>query len=208
MILTLLAGMAWAELPPPSLEQHLADHTWISARAELDAGNAEQALLTLNAFQTHVTDAPNLHALAARAHVVVGDRIAAKREYTMAVAADPDYTLAWFSLAELYSEDAQWSDAETAWENVQRLVPNGPDAEVAPRRRAEAAAYQGDAEAFETHLREAIQRGFDLTDILASPEWRAFYADPALQDSVRKMVIVYAGPDALERIEHPIRSTP
>lgn len=200
--------MAWAELPPPSLEQHLADHTWTRARAELDAGNAEQALMTLSAFQTHVTDAPNLHALAARAHVALGDRDAAKQECATAVASDPNYTLAWFSLAELYSQDAQWSEADTAWENVQRLVPNGADADLAPRRRAEAAAYRGEAEAFETHLREAIRRGFNLTDVLASPEWRAFYADPALQDSVRKMMTVYAGPEALERLERPLRSIP
>jgi tetratricopeptide (TPR) repeat protein len=208
VILPLLIGMASAELAPPSLEQHLADHTWSLVRIELDAGNAKQALATLNAFSTHVTDAPNLHTLAARAHIALADRTSAKREYSTAAGAAPDYTLAWFSLGELHSEDAEWAEADIAWAHVECLLPNGPDADVGPRRRAAAAAHQGNANAFETHVREAIRRGFDLTDVLASDEWHAFYANPALQDSVRQMITVYAGPEAMERLERPLRPTP
>src|SRR5690606_3485539 len=97
----------------------------------------------------------------------------------------------------------RYDEAKSAFEQVTRLISKGPGAVIGPRRLAEIAAHQGDAEAFETQIREALRRGFSFRDIAGLPNWQRFYADPRLQDSVVKMITVYGDRRVLETLATP-----
>ncbi|HHO50436.1 MAG TPA: tetratricopeptide repeat protein [Deltaproteobacteria bacterium] len=208
-------ALAQAELPPPGLDRALARDRWHEVNAILEGGCAYQRLLAAVACAEGVTDAAIAHAdafqdalfhdagleyLAGLAHRYAGEDPKAIARYRAAIALDPAYDAAWYDLGELYLKGGRYAQADEAFTRVQELVSGGANAWLGPWRRAEVAALQHDAEGFEAHIKEALQQGFSFRSIAGLPNWRRFYADPALQDTLSKLLTVYAEPDVIESL--------
>lgn len=108
---------------------------------------------------------------------------------------------AWYDLGELRLSQGRFADAQPCFQRVTDGLVHGPDAWRAPLRLAETAAHQGDAPLFESALREALRRGWDLRQLPALPHWRPFLDDPALRDALTKLITVYGDPDLIRQLE-------
>ena len=108
---------------------------------------------------------------------------------------------AWHDLGEILLQDSRFDEAAEAFAHVTELVDTGPKSWLGPWREAEVAAHQGRPEAFEKHMKLALQRGFSFRTIRGLPNWRQFYADPVMGPSVTKLVTVYGTPDILKSLE-------
>lgn len=203
-MILLLAALALSSVPPPSFEEHLGLRAWHRVDALVEAGRYEEAIAEADSFQQTVVPTAGLHYLVGLSWRRLHDDQRAETALLASVALDPDYVAPWYDLGEIWLVAGRWSDAERAWKRVSELVPAGAHCELGPLRLAEVAAHQRDATAFETHLREALHRGFHFRSIRAEPQWRDFYADPMLRDSVAKMVTVYGDPALLDDLSRPL----
>jgi hypothetical protein len=205
---------ASAEVPLPDYRDVVVQRTWHDVDSLIEAAcsgppgaqtcNEEplvEAIQTATAFQDVVTEDARLEYLLGLAYLSKGDRAAGRAHLEGAVQLDPDRPDAWHDLGEVYLQDGQMDEAGEAFGHVTRLVDSGSKAWLGPWRQAEVAAHQGDPEAFETHMKLALKRGFTFRTIRGLPNWRRFYADPRMQSSIRKMVTVYGTPDVLESLE-------
>ena len=91
-------------------------------------------------------------------------------------------------------------DAERAFTEVAKRKTTGDNAWVGEWRLAEVAAFRHDPVAFERHIVTALERGFTFRNVMGLPNWRGFYADPALRDTLDKLLSVYADPDVKESL--------
>lgn len=210
-----MVALALAELPPPGLDRALARDRWHEVNAILEGGCAYQRLLAVITCADGVTDAAIAHAdafqralfkdagleyLAGLAHRYAGEDPRAIARYRSALALDPAYDAAWYDLGELYVKGGRYAQADEAFARVCELVSEGENAWLGPWRRAEVAALQHDAVRFEAHIKEALELGFSFRSIAGLPNWRRFYADEALQDTLSKLLTVYAEPDVIESL--------
>lgn len=209
MIAGLLASAAVAAPPLPTYEQVLARDAWRRVNARLEAGCrvdpaqggvvcepgvTDGVLGAVDAFSaTLFPDGPlaYLGGLAAR---YAGDAAEAERRYRAALALDPTLVEAWYDLGELLLASGRGDEARRAFTEVSTRVTTGPTAWLGPWRLAEVAADGHDAATFEAELQEALRRGFTFRQIAGLPNWRAYYADPALHDTLRGLLVVYADP--------------
>ncbi len=122
----------------------------------------------------------------------------AERRYRQVIAWDPDDEAAHYDLGEILLSQGRLDEAAVAFARVVELRTEGAGAWVGPWRMAEVSAWRGDAAAMETHLREALRRGFSFRTVAGTPNWATFYANPALRDPLRKLVTVYGDPAILE----------
>lgn len=217
MVLLLLARLAAAELPPPDYGLHLATleyrrvyalltHScrWSATdRAFACTDDLDRAIERARAFQDTVLPDAGLEYLIGLAWRYKGDDRRATRAYREAIALDPTLDTAWYDLGEVLLVQGELDAAEEAFLHVAELVTDGTNAWVGPWRLAEVAAHRRDATSFERHLREALRRGFTFRNIEGLPNWKRFYADPALRDAIAKLVTVYAEPSVLESLETP-----
>lgn len=202
-MLLLLVGLALAEVPLPSWRDELAVQRWHEVDALLTAGQAEEAIAAVRRFEARVTPDARLAYLEGLAHRQLGDNRAAERAYVRSVDMDPARQDAWYDLGELYLVQGRYDEADVAFGHVEELVDRGDRAWLGPWRRAEVAGWRRDPDAFEAHLREALRRGFTFREIEGRDNWRAFYADPVLRDSIRKLVTVYGDDSTLDSLEAP-----
>ena len=91
--------------------------------------------------------------------------------------------------------------ARTAFTHVRDLRSEGDLAWIGPWRLAEVAALDHDAARFEADIKVALRRGFSFEHIAGQPNWRAFYADPALTDTLDKLLTVYATSEVRESLK-------
>ena len=180
----------WASVNA-SVEAACTRPRFIGQAATCRADELHLAIDRATRFQREVTPDGGLEYLIGLAHRYLGDTAEAERHYRRATALRPDDQGAWNDLGEMHLASGRWAEAEVAFTHVARLVPEGPSAWIGPWRLAEVAAQQHDAARFEDHLREALRRGFTFRTIAGLPNWKGFYADPALSDSIEKLVTVY-----------------
>ncbi|MCB9697407.1 MAG: tetratricopeptide repeat protein [Alphaproteobacteria bacterium] len=211
----MITGLAWglsalASPPLPSYREELANVRWREVDAILTAGCAfdrfqggvvcgegvtDHAIERADAFQRALFHDAGLEYLAGLASKYAGDEREAARRYEAALALDPELVEAWYDLGEIRLAQGRYDDARTAFERVDQLGTDGKVPWLGPWRLAEVAAHQGDADAFEAHLERALAAGFSFRQIEGLPNWKAFYADPAIGPSLRKMLTVYGTPD-------------
>ncbi len=214
----LLADLAAAEVPFPSYRAELARRRASEVNELLERGCAWEKLLasfvcapgvvdaavgSVDAFQSALFHDAGLEYLAGLAYRYTDDDARARKRYEAALALDPESVEAWYDLGEIHLSAGKLDRAEQAFSEVAKRRTRGPNAWVGPWRLAEVAAFRHDAVAFEEHIETALERGFTFRQIAALPNWRTFYADPALRDTLDKLLTVYADPEVRESLESP-----
>jgi tetratricopeptide (TPR) repeat protein len=209
VILAGLAALAHGAPPLPTYEQVLARDAWRRVNGRLEAGCAFDPRLggvacaegttagvvaAVEAFSSTLFPDGPLSYLAGLASRYAGDRAEAERWYRAALALDPTLAEAWYDLGELLLADGRTAEAREAFTEVAARVSTGPTAWLGPWRLAEVAAAEHDAQAFEAHLHDALRRGFTFRQIAGLPNWKAYYADPALHSTLVALLAVYADP--------------
>lgn len=222
MSLLLLAALARAEPELPSYREEVVVAAWtamddaitracrwpegqrgVGAPLACSELALDRAIDEGRAFERQVTPDARIRYLTGLATRHRGDLRAAERLLGEAVALDPGRAEAWFDLGELRAGRQDWAGAAEAFARVTALVPTGPRAWPGWLQRAQIAALQGDAAAFEHHLREALRHGFTFRMIVGQPAWRGFWADPRIQPTLEQMLSVYASEDVRESLETP-----
>lgn len=216
MILALLPLLAHAELPLPSWREERIRAEWAAVNARIEAAcsppkfigqpvvcdvpNVRAAIARATAFQEVVAEDGGLEYLIGLGHRYLGEDDVAEAHYERAVKLSPDDQGAWYDLGELYMASNRLDQAQGAFTRVSELTAASPSAWVGPWRLAEVAAARHDPVAFEAQMREALRRGFSFRTIAGLPNWKAYYADPALRDSIEKLVTVYGDPRILDSL--------
>jgi len=214
-MLGLWLGLAAATVPLPHYGEALADAKWYAVDKVLtngcgfdpqasavvcEEGTTSLAREMAEDFQRIVTPSVGLTYLVGLSHRYDGNNTQAITWYRRAIAIDEGYEAAWYDLGELHLVDGRFNAAAEAFEKVAELVPEGETAWVGPWRRAEVAAHQQQPEVFETWMRRALELGFSFRHIENSPPWKGFYADPAMRDSIEKLITVYGTPQTLDTL--------
>lgn len=215
-MIALLAGVAWAEVPLPSYREVLAHQRWVEVDDVLTDGCAvdrfpvvctegavDRALALVDAYQRQVATDAGLEYLAGLANRYGGREREAVRRYKAALALDPGRADAWYDLGEIRMANGDLAEARSCFERVRDLRSDGELAWVGPWRLAEVAALGHDPAEFERQIKDALRYGFSFRQIAGQQNWRAFYADPALTDSIDKLLTVYAEPEVLESLRPP-----
>lgn len=211
-VLLLLVSLAHADVPLPDYDRTLARATWVEVDRLLQRGcgydpqagalvcsdEVHEAIDRARAFQEIVFEDAALQYLVGLGYKYQGKDGRAKRAYRAAIELDPTLVEAWYDLGEILLAEHQLDEAEQAFQKVAELLPSGDRSWLGLWRLAEVAAHRGDAAAFEERLKEALKRGFSFQTVAGLPNWKAFYADPALRDSIEKLVTVYGTRDVLE----------
>ncbi|MBX2798460.1 MAG: tetratricopeptide repeat protein [Myxococcales bacterium] len=216
--LWLWADVAAATVPLPDFREALARQRWREVDELLTRGCAPQpqlkvvmcqegvtkaALEHIDAFRDQVFEDAGLEYLAGLAHRYDGEDAAAIRRLRAALRLDPAHRAAWYDIGELYLKGGRYDKATEAFERVSELLADGENSWLGPWRLAEVAAHQSDAATFEGHIKRALQRGFSFQHIAGLPNWQRFYADPALTDTIDKLLTVYAAPGIADTLRQP-----
>ena len=212
MILLLLTA-ARAEIPLPSYRDELARQRWVEVNTLLEEGCAvatfpvlckegatERAIAHADAWQEAVARDGSLEYLAGLAHRYAGREDEAIRRYTSAIALDPERAEAWYDLGEIRMSRGDLAGAREAFTHVRDLRAEGEMAWIGPWRLAEVAALAHDASGLEQNIKDALRHGFSFRQVAGQPNWRGFYADPALTDTLDKLLTVYADPGVRESL--------
>lgn len=197
----LLAAIALAETPFPSYRDATGRAAWIEIDELIEAGRYDDALTEADKFERSVMTTAGIAYLRGLAWRGKGDPKRAETELLRAIALDPDYESPWYDLGEIQMVQGRYDEAEKAFAEVARLTKDTPRAMIGPWRLAECAAAQHDPAGFEEHIREALRSGFSFRQIAGLPNWQAYYADPAMRDSIEKMITVYGDRDVLTTLE-------
>lgn len=191
MLALLLCLGVGAEVPLPDYRQELAAQRAWEVQEHIQQGELDEAIASARRYQRKLGEDAQLQYLMGWALSGTETPDQAEPCYRRAVELRPDYTEAWIQLGEFYTRQQRIEPAREAWTAVSQQLTRGERAWLGPLRLAEVAAMDGDAPGLETHLREALRRGFSFKDISSVPRWQAWYADPTLHDSIDKMVTVY-----------------
>ncbi len=210
-----LAVVASAALPLPDYGAELARARWHQLDELLETGCrydpqalamacedgvTERVREGARAFEKAVVEDAGLAYMVGLAYKFEGNDRAAVTAYERAIRLDPTYDAAWYDLGETWLIQGELTQAAEAFERVAELRDSGEAGWLGPWRRAEVAAHLHDAEGFERWMRLALERGFSFRHIAGLPNWKAFYADPALHDSVVKLLTVYGTDEVLDSL--------
>jgi len=204
----LAAGLALAEIPLPSWKEERVRAEWHAVDAALTeacqmprfAGQAvactpdrvRAAQARAQAFQATVVPDAGLQYLIALGHRWLGEDEDAIRAYEATLALDDADVAAWYDLGELRFARGELDAARAAFTRVSDALVDDPRrGMLGPWRLAEVAAAQHDTAEVERQLKEALRRGFSFRQIEGLPNWKAYLADPALTDTLEKLITVY-----------------
>jgi len=176
---------------PLGNEVHLSDDVTAKYR---------EALRIAQNFETQVVETSGLAYLRGLTWRQMGDLSKAEFHYLRSIRLDENAADAWYDLGEIQFIQNRLPEARISFEHVSRLITTGPNAWRGPIRIAEVAGTQRDVVGFEANIREALRRGFSLHQIRGQPNWKAFYQDELLRDSVQKLIRVYGDPSILKSL--------
>jgi len=215
VITLLLVTAARAELPLPSYRDELAKEraavvnrmleencAWERFLASMVCrpGVVEAAVESVDAFERALFRDAGLEYLAGLAYRYADDDTRARRRYEAALELDPGRVEAWYDLGEIHLSAGNLDEAERAFTEVAKRHTEGDTAWLGDWRLAEVAAFRHDPVGFERHIVAALEVGFTFRQVMGLPNWRGFYADPALRDTLDKLLTVYADPDVKESL--------
>lgn len=212
-MIVLLVAAAFAEIPLPSYRDELVDQRWEEVNGLLTEGCAvdrypvmckegtvDRAIAHAEAFQRSVVRAASLEYLAGLANRYGGRDDEAIRRYQAAIALDANRADAWYDLGEIWMSRGDTAEARRAFEQVRTLRSEGELAWFGPWRLAEVSALEHDPVGLELNIKDALRKGFSFRQIAGQENWRGFYADPALTDTLDKLLTVYADPGVRESL--------
>ena len=216
---------AHAEVPLPSYREALATSAWYRVNELIEHANhlaSEElsdvplgsevdltpkvsqkyleALQLAEKFEAQVMETSGLAYLRGLTWRQMGDLKKSENHLRRSIKLDSTAPDAWYDLGEILFIQEQYAEARQCFEEVSLLLTTGPNAWRGPIRVAEVAGHQGDVASFEANIREALRRGFSLHQIGGQPQWKSFYADERLKDSVQKLVKVYGDPSILKSL--------
>lgn len=213
-LLVAALGVAHAEMPLPSYREAVVREAWhaIDDKIELAKSGSDVDVEMLaeagregEQFQRQVVEDGSIEYLVGLSWRLRDDVDRARKHWEHAAELDPAYLPTWYDLGEVYLIGGEFEKAEAAFEKVAELAPTKS---LGHRRLAETAAHRHDAEKFEAHVREALARGFSFREIETLPNWHGFYADPAIRDSIEKLVTVYGNPATLDALRKGAEQLP
>lgn len=211
-----LLATATATVPLPSYREELARDRWHEANTLLEQGCrferalggvvcsegvTDKVIELVDTFERALFPDAGLAYLAGLASKYAGDERGAVRRYEAALALEPDLVEAWYDLGEIRMTQGRYDEARAAFEEVAALRSEGEMAWIGPWRLAEVAALQHDARAFEEHIGRALELGFSFRQVIGLPNWKTFYADPALRPALDRLLTVYADEDVRRSLE-------
>lgn len=196
-VVCLLLGAALA-VPSPTDFREVVHQ---SAAAELEALNAAgdfaEVLKQGARFEAHVEGAALVRYEMAYAANRLGQDHKALRLYTRALALQPDLAIALYDRGELRLVSG---DAAGARADFEAAAAARPDHWAVHFRLAHLAGMDGDPDALETHLVEALRHGFDFRTILQDPDWKAWATHPQLGQVLRRLIVVYSDEALYEQL--------
>ena len=192
----LVGGLGAA--PLPSYRDHVLSEAWNEVDDLVTRGKTDEAIARAQAIEDALGPDGSLEYLIGLSYRLKADPGRAEVHLRRATALSPDRPDAWSDLGEILLASGRYDEAAPCWQNVTRLLPRGPNAWIGPWREAEVAAWQGRPEAFEAHLRLALERGFTFQTVEGQANWKRFYADPALHDVLDQLLTVYATPSTVK----------
>lgn len=199
--LWLATAPAVAAGPLPSYRDHVMSEAWNEVDDLVTRGKHDEAIARAQAIQDALGPDGALAYLIGLSYRLKGDPGRAEVHLRRATTLAPDRPEAWSDLGEILLATGRYDEAAPCWANVTRLVPTGPHAWLGPWREAEVAAGLGQPEAFESHLRRALERGFSFRTVEGLPNWRRYYADPALHEPLQKLLTVYGTPETIQTLQ-------
>jgi tetratricopeptide (TPR) repeat protein len=209
--------VALAAVPLPSYRRAVATSAWLDINERLETSctfdgssaamicdaNIDLVAQRAQAFTHQAFEDAGIVYLLALTHRYQGRNQEAEQAYRRSLALDAEYDAAWHDLGELLLLTERYDEATAAFLRVAELRSEGPNAWVGPWRLAEVAAERHDPRTFEGHMREALSRGFSFRQIAGLPNWKRYVADPALRDSVSKLITVYGDAETLRSLTDP-----
>ena len=183
----------WPPASPPGLGQPTA----------CDASRLEAAIAWGRQALRDVSDDGRLHYLIGLALRHLRQNGAAEAELRTAVRLRPAQPGAWADLGDLLVQRQAWTEAAEAFREVIRLHPEGTAAWYGWLQIAQIAGWQHDPQTFEYATLESIRLGFLLVNVADNDAWKGFWRDPALRESVERLVCTYAPPGVLESLRAP-----
>ena len=169
-------------------------------RGRLCRGRHRRSGAQAKAFRTQVFDDARIAYLQGLAHRYAGEEGRARRLWTTATELDSDYRAAWYDLGELHLVEGRYEEAEQAFRRVADLAQDTPMPWLGHQRLAEVAALRHEPVAFEAHVKQALERGFSFRQVVDWPNWRSFAGDPALRDTLEKLLTVYATDEVRQQL--------
>jgi tetratricopeptide (TPR) repeat protein len=209
--LLLWATGARAELPLPAYDDYVARTAWYDINRRIEQARAvedergrenalEDALRRADDAQRALGASAGITHLTCEIHRRLDQPDEAEAACRAAIALAPDYSAPWYDLGEMLFVAGRLDEAITAFTEVARLEPTGPQAVLGPWRLAEVYAARGDAPQFEASVRQALERGFSFRTVACAPNWQAFASDPRIAPSMEKLVTVYGDPTSLAQL--------
>jgi tetratricopeptide (TPR) repeat protein len=217
LLALLIAGPAEAALPPPDLRDELLRRHWhqideaINASCQWASGTPDgnppvacdpnalaQVIRHARDVQRALHEDAAITVLIGLSYRYSGDLWTAERNFRRATQLDLDRADAWLELGACLQARGAYGEAERAFNEVVRLLPEGSLAWVGWARLAEVAAHQGRADDLERFLMRALAQGFSFRTVAGSALWQGFYRDPTLHDILDELVLVYGEPTSLE----------
>ena len=217
---------ASAEIPPPSYKAAVSRRAWHEVNQVLEHASrlaADEASMTpygqpaklspsttvkymeaihlAERFEQQVVETSGLAYLIGLTWREMGHLENAEFHYRRSLKLDESGADAWYDLGEIFLAQSRFQEARDCFEHVSLLVTTGPNAWRGSIRLAEIAGHQKDAIRFEANIKEALRHGFSLHQIRGQPQWKTFYQDEVLRDSVQKLVKVYGDPSILKSLE-------
>ena len=193
----LMVGAASAARPPT--DYRAVVHR--SAAAELEALNARGRFEDVRAFGDRFVDRVEPAALVLYEMAYAANRMGevgpALRLYDRAITLDPELAVAFYDRGELHLIQGDVAQAQADFEAAARLRP---DHWAVHFRLAHLAGRQGQAEAFETHLLDALRHGFDFRTVMSDPDWEEWARDPTLGRVLRRLIVVYSDESLYEQL--------
>lgn len=200
MIWLLGVSLARAELPPPDYRDAVLGSVEAQADAMIQAGDLPGALRLVQEFRAQVASDARLTYEEGLIRRLQGDLAGAERCYREAVAQDPELFFAWYDLGELLLQNSDLEGAEQALTKAFEQSEHHPQGWVAPMRLAELAAQRGDAQAFDSWLKEAVRRGFRFATVAGTPAWKGYFEDPSLREVIERLATVYGEEQVLDTL--------
>ncbi len=198
---------AAAEMPLPSYKEELATAAWVEVNTLVEVGRYDEAIARADKYQKNVAADAGLEYLIGFSYRMKSEFEPAELHLRKAVEMDPTRKDAWSDLGEILLAAERYDEAREAFVKVDELLTRGRYAWIGPFRLGELAAHQHRPEEFEEHIREALRRGFSFRTIEQDPNWKKFYADPTMRNSLEKLITVYGDVKILDSLRAEPGST-
>lgn len=220
LVLTLSAP-ARADLPMPDYTEETVVEAWyvldrqiydackwvtppgspVEQPVQCSPERLEQVITNARHLQEAVGQDARLLFQVSRAHRLSNAPKSASEVLRQALDLDTSRVEIWTAYGEVSLDLGNYGEARRAMTAVTHLLPYGDGAWYAHFQLAQVAAFEGNALKMEEGLREALRLGFSFALLKGDPTWREFYKNPALTESLERLITVRSTQDVLDSLK-------